>query len=112
MPLDMGAAELMGGIIPMEYMAIRLGSLNILGSMPMLASTLGSMPIMLIILGSGAPFGSKPMLASILGSMPASILGSRPSYSSSWGQLQALIWQHSWGPWQRPEFWDPIPSVP
>merc|ERR1712027_166613 len=60
----------------MEYMAIRLGSLNILGSMPMLASTFGSIPIMLIILGSGAPFGSNPMLASILGSMPASILGS------------------------------------
>merc|ERR1719175_124637 len=69
MPLDMGAAELIGGIIPIEYMAIRLGSLNILGSMPMLASTFGSIPIMLIILGSGAPFGSNPMLASILGSM-------------------------------------------
>merc|ERR1719175_115278 len=78
MPLDMGAAELIGGIIPIEYMAIRLGSLNILGSMPMLASTFGSIPIMLIILGSGAPFGSNPMLASILGSMPASILGSIP----------------------------------
>merc|ERR1712066_378632 len=79
MPFDMGAAELIGGIIPIEYIAIRLGSLNIFGSMPMLARTLGSIPIMLaIILGSGAPLGSNPILASILGSIPASILGSIP----------------------------------
>merc|ERR1712223_1034692 len=53
-PFDMGAAELIGGIIPIEYIAIRLGSLNIFGSMPMLARTLGSIPIMLaIIFGSG-----------------------------------------------------------
>merc|ERR550525_1721691 len=57
---------------------MRLGSLSILGSSPMLASTFGSIPIMLNNLGSGAPFGSNPMLASILGSIPASIFGSIP----------------------------------
>merc|ERR1712128_240418 len=61
MPLVILEPEVIGGIIPgipMAYIAIRLGSLIILGSIPILASILGSMP------------------AIILGSHPAIILGS------------------------------------
>merc|ERR1719266_1843015 len=74
----------MGGIMPMEYIAIRLGSLNIFGSMPMLAIILGSIAPMEAIC-----FGSMPMLASILGSIPASILGSMPA--SILGSIPASI---------------------
>merc|ERR1712242_493179 len=86
----------MGGIIPgipIAYIAIRLGSLIILGSIPMLASILGSIPMLANIFGSSPilaitfgsmaaiAFGSRPMLAIILGSKPmlAIILGSIPA---------------------------------
>merc|ERR1719339_539001 len=85
-------------------MAIRLGSLNILGSMPMLASTFGSIPIMLIILGSGAGIdlatflgsmaaarvlGSNPICAMRLGSL--SILGSSPMLASTFGSIPIML---------------------
>merc|ERR1719186_1464065 len=52
---SMAAARVLGSN---PICAIRLGSLSILGSSPMLASTFGSIPIMLNNLGSGAPLGS------------------------------------------------------
>merc|ERR1719192_2688816 len=76
--------EVIGGIIPgipMAYMAIRLGSLNILGSIPILASNFGS--ILANILGS------IPILANILGSRPANIFGSIPP--KSFGSIPANI---------------------
>merc|ERR1712020_579068 len=109
----MGAAELIGGIIPIEYIAIRLGYLTFLGQCPCWQELWGPSP-------SCLPSSWDPVL--LLDPIPYSpaswgpflpaFWDPFPSYSSSWGQLQALIWQHSWGPWQLLRSWDPTPFEP